>query len=382
MDMRIHVVRPGESVWGIAHAYGVTHQDVIAANDLPEPDRLVPGQALVVPAGAPQTPRHPAEANAYVEPRGREQDREVVAAVAAYLTYVTMFEYRVNRDGTIDPLRDAQARAAARAGDAMAVLALTNIAEEQFSRELGEAVLASTDLQDRVLDNVLRLMRERGFGGLNIDFEHLRPADREPYNQFLRRAAERVHAAGFTLSTALAPKVSAEQTGAWYEAHDYPAHGQIADFSVLMTYEWGWSGGPPRAVAPLSEVERVIRYAVSAMPPQKIMMGMPLYGYDWTLPYVRGGPFARVVSPQEAIALAARHSVTIRYDPDSQSPFFRYRDPHGREHEVWFEDARSVQAKLNLVKQHNLRGVSYWRLPISFPQNWLLLAENFEVRKL
>ncbi|MDB4896623.1 MAG: hypothetical protein JWN15_2885 [Firmicutes bacterium] len=380
--MQIHVVRPGESVWGIAHAYGVAHQDVIAANDLPEPDRLVPGQALVVPTGGPQTPRQPAEANAYVEPRGREQDREVVAAVAQDLTYVTMFEYRVNRDGTIDPLRDAQARAGARAGGAAPIMALTNIAEEQFSPELGEAVLASTDLQDRVLGNVLQLMRDRGFRGLNIDFEHLRPADREPYNQFLRRAAERMHAAGHTLSTALAPKVSAEQTGAWYEAHDYPAHGQIADFSVLMTYEWGWSGGPPRAVAPLSEVERVIRYAVSAMPPRKIMMGMPLYGYDWTLPYVRGGPFARVVSPQEATELAARHSVTIRYDPDSQSPSFRYRDPHGREHEVWFEDARSVQAKFNLVKQHGLRGVSYWRLPISFPQNWLLLEANFEVRKL
>jgi spore germination protein len=261
-------------------------------------------------------------------------------------------------------------------------MALTNIEDEQFSRELGEAILASAALQGRLLDNVLRLMRERGFRGLNVDFEHLRPADREPYNQFLRRAAARVREAGFTLSTALAPKVSAEQTGAWYEAHDYPAHGEIADFSVLMTYEWGWSGGPPRAVAPLSEVQRVIRYALSAMPPRKIMMGMPLYGYDWTLPYVRGGQFARVVSPQEAIELAARHGVAIRYDPDSQSPFFRYRDPHGREHEVWFEDARSVQAKFNLVKQHGLRGVSYWKLPSSFPQNWLLLEANFQIRKL
>ena len=57
------------------------------------------------------------------------------------------------------------------------------------------------------------------------------------------------------------------------------------DFVILMTYEWGWSGGPPMAVAPINSVRAVINYAVSVIPAKKIMMGMPLYGYDWELPY-------------------------------------------------------------------------------------------------
>ncbi|MFE5278570.1 spore gernimation protein, partial [Bacillus cereus] len=102
--------------------------------------------------------------------------------------------------------------------------------------------------------------------------------------------------------TALAPKTSAEQEGAWYEAHDYRAHGEIVDFVVIMTYEWGYSGGPAMAVSPIGPVRDVIEYALTEMPASKIMMGQNLYGYDWTLPFVQGS-IARAVSPQQAIEL-------------------------------------------------------------------------------
>lgn len=183
------------------------------------------------------------------------------------------------------------------------------------------------------------------------------------------------------MSTALAPKTSATQKGRWYEAHDYRAHGQIVDFVVIMTYEWGYSGGPPMAVSPIGPVRQVIEYAISEMPASKIMMGQNLYGYDWTLPYVPGGPYARAISPQQAIRLAAQYNVAIEYDTKAQAPHFRYRDENGKEHEVWFEDARSIQAKFDLVKELGLRGISYWKLGLDFPQNWLLLTDNFTVVK-
>jgi spore germination protein len=197
----------------------------------------------------------------------------------------------------------------------------------------------------------------------------------------LRKAKRRFEREGWLLSTALAPKTSATQRGRWYEAHDYRAHGQIVDFVVIMTYEWGYSGGPPMAVSPIGPVRRVLEYAISEMPASKIMMGQNLYGYDWTLPYVPGGPYARAISPQQAIRLAAQYNVAIEYDPKAQAPHFRYRDENGKEHEVWFEDARSIQAKFDLVKELGLRGISYWKLGLDFPQNWLLLTDNFTVVK-
>jgi spore germination protein len=110
-------------------------------------------------------------------------------------------------------------------------------------------------------------------------------------------------------------------------------------------------------------------------------MGQNLYGYDWTLPYVQGGPIAKAVSPQQAIAIARENNVSILYDETAQAPYFRYTDANNKEHEVWFEDARSIQAKFNLIKELNLNGIAYWKLGLSFPQNWLLLSDQFNIEK-
>ncbi|BAB06011.1 glycoside hydrolase family 18 protein [Halalkalibacterium halodurans] len=426
--MQIHVVQENESVFSIANLYGVNANELIMANEIPNPDTLVPGQTMVIPIVGryyfvqpgdslysiarrfnttveqiaqinqlnvneplqpglrlylPPQPKTEIEVNGYIEPRPPlETEPRVISRIGPWLTYVSVFSYQVTREGELIPVPDEPSLEASALFAIAPVLVITNIEGDNFNPELGEAILQSEALQDKVLTEAISVMEEKGYRSLNIDFEHLRPEDREPYNAFLRKAADRLRATGYTLSTALAPKVGPEQVGAWYEAHDYPAHGEIVDFTVLMTYEWGWSGGPPMAVAPLDQVRRVVEYAVSVMPANKVMMGIPLYGYDWTLPYEPGGEFARAISPQEALLIAARYGATIQYDETAQSPFFTYRDVEGRDHEVWFEDARSIEAKFQLVKELGLRGVSYWVLRIEIPQNWLLIQEHFSVRKI
>lgn len=372
---RRHVVRPGESLWLIARQYGTTPEAVAALNGIPIGGWIYPGQWLRIPQG----PRPVIEANAYQTnfgPSGVATTR----SVAPYLTYISLFSSRVTGDGDVVPPPAQGVTAAAHEGRAETLLTLTNTTDEGFSPEVAHAFLGNPAAQDRALDEVLDLLRTGGHSGLNVDFEYVNPGDREAYNNFLRQAAPRLHAAGYSLSTALAPKLSATQRGQLYEAHDYPVHGQVCDFVVLMTYEWGWIGGPPLPVAPINEVRKVLDYAVTAIPPQKILMGMPLYGYDWTLPY-QPGTRAEPISNVEAVNRAIRQGTTVQYDPVAQSPFYRYWAPDGREHIVWFEDARSVQAKFDTVKAYGLRGVSYWVLGNPFPQNWLLLQDNFEVRK-
>lgn len=259
-------------------------------------------------------------------------------------------------------------------------MVITNQENDQFSDELGRILLNDMNIQNTFLNNIVTTAKRHGFRDIHFDFEFLRPEDREAYNSFLRKAKERFSREGWLLSTALAPKTSAEQKGKWYEAHDYKAHGEIADFVVIMTYEWGYSGGPAMAVSPINPVREVIEYALTEMPASKIMMGQNLYGYDWTLPFVEG-TIAKAVSPQQAIRLALEHNVPIQYDYRAQAPFFHYTDKEGKRHEVWFEDARSIQAKFDLIRELNLRGISYWKLGLSFPQNWLLIVENFDVVK-
>jgi spore germination protein len=135
------------------------------------------------------------------------------------------------------------------------------------------------------------------------------------------------------------------------------------------------------AVAPIGPVRQVLRYAVTAIPPQKILMGMPNYGYNWTLPFTQGSA-ARSIGNTAAVDLARDVGASISYSDSSQAPYFNYYDGNGRRHVVWFDDARSVNARLRLVSQFGLGGVSYWTINRFFPQNWLVLSSLYDIQKI
>lgn len=375
-----HTVQRGETLFTIARRYGTTTASVIALNAIENPDMIEPGTVLRIPVREKNYGF--IEVNGYIEPSTAQRETQIVREVGDYLTYLSPFSYQVRIDGSLAPLNDAAMLAEARAHRIAPLLVITNFRDGNFDTELVDTILLSEPLQDALIANLISVMRSKGYYGVNIDFERISPENREAYNNFLRRVVAALHPQGFVVSTALAPMATDVRTGAWHGAHDYAAHGAIVDFVIIMTYEWGWSGGPPYAVAPVDLVEEVIRYAVSVMPSRKIIMGMPLYGYDWQLPFMPGGRWARRLSPQGALQIAAERGAEIRYDEQTQSPTFRYYDDAGTEHEVWFEDARSVRAKLLLVNKYDLRGVSYWVLGLEFPQNWIVLDSMYNIVKV
>ena len=353
---------------------------IVSANQLENPNALVVGQALVIPTVSHSTaPKPVIDVNAYTINTGETGAREI-QEVGRYLTYWMPFVYSVKEDGSLTTLDDTEMLRSAFAERIVPIMAITNFSATEAGSDLAHTILSSSELQEKVITNILAVMKEKGYQGLNIDFENVYPADREHYNQFLQLAVDRLHPQGYSVSSALAPKTSSEQKGLLYEAHDYEAHGRIVDFVVLMTYEWGYRKGPAQAISPINEIKKVLDYAVTVIPRDKILFGFQIYARDWLLPFVQGSE-AETFSPQEAIRRAIQHQVAIQYDTKAQAPFFRYTDDEGRTHEVWFEDARSAQAKFDMVKEYKLRGISYWVLGYPFPQNWLLLEDNFTIRK-
>lgn len=375
---RYHWIARGETLYSISRLYNISLNELIRINRISDPNQIPIGLRLYIS----QLPRTSVDVNAYIDPRMTgTASPQIVNEVGEHLTFLAIFSYAVNRNGTLTPVTDQPSINSAYGDRVVPLMVLTNFEAGTFSQELATTVLTDSNLQDRILDEAIRIMGEKGYRGLDFDFEYLGRENRERYNAFLRKARTRLKEKGYFISSALAPKLSDEQKGVLYEGHDYAAHGTIVDFIFFMTYEWGWSGGSPMAVSPINQVRKVMEYALSVVPRNKIMMGIPLYGYDWTLPYVQGGRWAKSISPQDAIQLAVRYKQSIRYDSVSQAPFFHYTDENGAKHEVWFEDARSIQAKFNLVKELGLRGFFYWVLGNDFPQNWLLIEENFNINK-
>lgn len=371
-----HVVQPGQTLWQIAQGYGVSLQTLLRVNNITNPNLIYPGMALVIPRRS----RPVIDVNGYIYILG-EDARPIIREVGEHLTYLAPFAYRIREDGTLEPINDQPAINTAYEMRVVPLMAITNFTSTQLGENLAHVVLSNPATVNQLLSNIINIMKQKGYRGLNIDFENVLPEDRENYNRFLQLAVDRLHPEGFSVSSALAPKTSEGQAGLLYEAHDYAAHGRILDFVVLMTYEWGYRRGPPQAISPLNQIRRVMDYAVTVIPRNKIFFGFQIYARDWLLPHVQGQE-AETFSNQEAVRRAARYGAAIQFDPVTASPFYRYRDEQGRMHEVWFEDARSAQAKFDMVKQYGLRGISYWVLGYPYPENWVLLEDNFTVRKL
>lgn len=375
---RNHFVQLGQSVYSIARSYGITVEQLLDANpQITDPEMIFVGQIIKIPT---ITQKHgDIEVNGYAFPN---IDMETLKRTLPHLTYLSIFSYQVLLDGNLKGINDEPLIKVAREAKVAPLMVITNIENGKgFNSDIAKNILTNKQAQQNLIDNIVRTLKEKNYYGVDVDFEYIYPENREDYNNFLRRLVNILRPLGYIVSTAVAPKTFTEMKGLLYEGHDYKAHGEIVDHVILMTYEWGYTYSEPQPVAPINQVEKVVNYAASVIPSKKILMSIPNYGYEWKLPYEKGTA-ARVVSNTEAINIARENNATIQYDWTAQTPYFKYYDANGKQHIVWFEDARSVKAKLELINEYDLGGVSYWTIMKYFPQLWLVQDYLYNVKKV
>lgn len=379
--MEIYIVQSGDTVNSIALENGVSVDSVIYNNQLEYPYALAIGQALLLTKGTVSNERKTVSVNGYAYPF---INTFVLNQTLPYLSVLSIFSYGFTAEGDLlpPPLDDTFMIEAAIQYQAAPILTLTPFGPDgQFSNYLITQLVNNWEARENLIQQIIATVQEKGFQGVDVDFEFILAEDREAFAEFVTRLREELNALGYTVSVALAPKTSDNQAGLLYEGKDYALLGEAANSVLLMTYEWGYTYGPPMAVAPINKVREVVEYAITRIPEYKIDLGIPNYGYDWTLPFVKGESRARTIGNIEAIQIAIENNAEIQFDTVAMTPFFRYTR-EGLEHEVWFEDVRSMEAKFNLVKEFDLRGMGYWQIMKLFRANWLLLADTFWIKKL
>ncbi|MBE6996534.1 MAG: LysM peptidoglycan-binding domain-containing protein, partial [Ruminococcaceae bacterium] len=285
--MTIHVVRPGESVFSVAAAYGVDPTRLSADNAVPADGDLAVGQTLVVrrprqihtvqegdtlstiavyygttlrqlwrnnfPLGGGTflTPGQelvisyddeklgPLVSNGYAYPFINQR---LLDAQMPYLSFLSPFTYGITENGKLLPPEDDRLLSAARAHGTQPVMHLSTLTEAgSFDTQRAETVLTDSAVQDRLVADVLQTAQRRGYAGVDVDFEYLPGTLAGAYADFLARLRRLLHAQGLFLWAALAPKTSAGQRGLLYEGHDYAAVSAATDGVLLMTYEWGYT---------------------------------------------------------------------------------------------------------------------------------------------
>lgn len=368
----IYVTVPGDTVSSISRQSGVPVWKILYDNQLGEEGKLTVGQALLLlkpqeSAGIRKDLYVTGYAYPFIEPY-------VLEMAFPALNELLVFSYGFTFEGElVPPIQDETWMIQlAWENGIEPMLVLTPFTQGGFNNQLIQTLVEEESVRENVITNLLKVVEEKGYVGVDVDFEYVRAQNREGYAEFVGELRAAMNEKGYRVSVALTPKTSSDQKGLLYEGIDYALLGEQADRLFLMTYEWGYSYGPPMAVAPLTKVRQVVEYALTQIPAEKLLMGIPNYGYNWTLPYEKGVTKAETIGNVEAIRLAVEYGAPIQYDQEAQSPYFIYRN-QGREQEVWFEDVRSIAAKIELAKEYELYGVGYWNLMRPFRANWIML---------
>lgn len=237
VDSVRYILDEGQTLFSISQEYGVPLDELIKANPGLNPLNLRPGDTVMIPV-ARREKRRPILVNGYAYP---SINTNSLNCVLPFLTFLSPFSYKLTPTAELVPPDDSNLIFRAQRSAVMPIMVVTNIFDEGFSTEVLSVILASEELQERLIGNILSELTGKNYYGVNMDIEYIAPDDRDRYNAFLERLAERLHNEGFIVMSALAPKISADQPGVLYEAHDYAEQGRIADYIIIMTYEWGYT---------------------------------------------------------------------------------------------------------------------------------------------
>jgi spore germination protein YaaH len=279
------------------------------------------------------------------------------------LDVVSPYYYHLTPSGTIKSFAEANVLAWLRTTGVMIVPLIQNESRWDEFR----TTIATPGKRQAIVDKLVQLVEDEGYDGIHIDFEGVNQTDKALLTDFMTRLSTAFHARNWLVTQAVIAR-SSDRPSEWGGAYDYAALGRLNDYVVVMAYDYTSVGSKtPGAAAPLWWVNDVVDYATSQMSPDKILLGIPLYGYDWN---TKKGPPATAVSNPDAAALTLRTGAQSGYDDDDGAPWIKYKDVAGDDHEVWYENATSFDAKLEVLIDAQLGGFAVWRLGHEDPAIW------------
>ncbi len=240
-----------------------------------------------------------------------------------------------------------------------------------MSSAVSNNLVTNLDSQMRLIGDLLRYLENTGLTGINLDLEGVMIENKINFTDFIERLISELHDRDYQLGLSIPAKTENNTDSSWSGAYEYELLGQLVDEIIIMAYDYHWSGGTPGPIAPIKWVQDVIDFAIIEIPLDKIYLGIPLYGYDWL---VESDTRARGLSYSQVKALAEKYNCQLEWDQESESPYYIYKDHQG-EHEVWFENSKSIIKKLNLVEEFQLQGAAFWRLGLEDEKIWDFFGE-------
>jgi len=424
--MTIHVVQSGETINSIADKYSVSAERLIIENGINIPVRLAVGETLVIlhpeitytiqqndtldsiadkykvtifdllrnnPYLSDREYIYPGEIivikyegdkiraiaiNSYAYPF---IDMSVLKKTLPFLTTLTVYSYEVTAQGDINDIEDDEIIQMAKAYGVAPIMMLTALSkslEEEIN--VVHSIISSKENQERLFNNVLRILQTKGYSGLSINTPYLSPSDRSLYEDLVIKFTDRLSKAGYKVFITFSIRIFQLLTGIIFPGLDYTKLAQNVDGITLISYTFGYTQGIPPGTTSMETFRRFIEYSTRLIPAEKMFVGITVIGYLWKLPYIPNVSMGMSISYDSAIQIALENNTEIQFDEITNTAYFTYIA--GDEYVVRFWDARSIDNFVKVVPEFGLKGISIWNIMNWFPQMWLVINSQYEIDKV
>lgn len=366
-----YTVQSGDTFYKIALQFNLSLASLITTNPGVDPNKLKIGQQILIPRPQPK-PVLTRSVAGWLPSWLQTQVFRSVQNHPGIFDKLSPFWYEVKTSGEIMKYTGAEDNTILTFARTQGIK-LIPLISNAFNSEQISAVLNDPIIRQNHISNIVRLLSQLNYDGIDINYENLFVRDKEVFVVFLQELKVALAALGKQLIVTVHAK--SDPVGDWSgsEAHDYIGIGQAADFVRIMGYDFHWFGGEPGAIAPADWVDKVLAYAVSTIPKGKIVLGVPTYGYDWPL---EQGQVGKGITYNYAISTASRYNAPITEDVQ-QGPHFTYT-ANEVVHEVWFIDATSFATLLDLVNKYDINGIVIWYLGAEDPKLYDVIQAKFQ----
>lgn len=367
--MIIYITQDGDSLFSISERFGLPTGEIIEANGLGTHPFLAAGQPLLLPTNnglkTGNISKEQIQVIVNADLDGFRADG-FIKKNGGLISFLCPSGYIIASDGSIEAQGDQSV--------------LDKLHEHKVSLmlhidcgELSTArLLHDDDLQRTLIKNILRQIKERGFSGLKIG-SGISSLDPPAVVRFFRNIMRILQPLKIHITAELDMRD-------WYGRQSLETMGNIIDAVILKTYGKNQSDYPCPP-APFGVIDEILQNTVGMILPEKIFIGLPVYGQCWELPYTPGTGRGTIIGGDAAVTIAARSGAKIEYDEKSETPYINYSDENNNRHTIWFEDIRSIYFKLRLAEKYKLGGVCLDMREYDAPPLWKLIDCGYNVIK-
>ncbi|MGI6092416.1 MAG: glycosyl hydrolase family 18 protein [Negativicutes bacterium] len=282
-------------------------------------------------------------------------------AHAKSMSHVAPFWYKATKEGTLETKESQQVYDTAKQAGLKIFPLIT------YKTGAIEIILSDPAIRTKTIDNIVKVVNDKPYDGVNIDFELLKPAQEKNLTAFMAELYPKLKQLNKTVIVSVSPKTDVHESV--YAAYNYNELVKNADFIQVRLYDRHWAASKPGAIAPISWYEANLKYAIEQVGANKVIAGISTYGYNWP---AEKGKEAETLKYADAIVLAHKKDAKVMYDDKEQAPYFKYKGG-----EAWFENDKSTAAKLDIVAKYKPAGIAIWRLGQEQPEIWPLVEQKF-----